>query len=57
MSDEFDFSKFIKDIEKKQESNEKRQKEYAENFRDHPIRRLNFLTRELWQNRIKWERK
>ncbi len=56
MSREFDFSKFVQDIEKKEADKKSRKAEYVENFKDHPIRKLNILTRELWQNRIKWRR-
>jgi hypothetical protein len=56
MADEFEFDKFIKDITKREEHAKAKRQEHQESFRDHPIRKLNILTRELWQNRIKWRR-
>ena len=56
MADEFDFSKFVKDIEKKENEAKKKRLQHQEGQKDHPIRKLNILTRELWQNRIKWRR-
>jgi hypothetical protein len=49
MSDkQFDFSKFVADIEKREYKPELKQEELT------PARRLNILYRELWQNRIVW---
>lgn len=49
MSDkQFDFSKFVADIEKREHRPEAKQEELT------PARRLNILYRELWQNRIVW---
>ena len=56
MADEFDFSKFIKDIEKRENEAKAKRQQHQESQRNHPIRKLNILTRELWQNRIKWRK-
>jgi len=56
MADEFDFSKFIKDIEKRENEAKIKRKTHQEAHRDHPMRKLNILTRELWQNRIVWRK-
>ena len=49
MSDkQFDFSKFVADIEKREHRPEPLQEELT------PARKLNILYRELWQNRIVW---
>jgi hypothetical protein len=47
---EFDFSKFVADIEKKEHKPEVKQEV-------NPARQLNILYRELWQNRIVWRGK
>jgi len=57
MAREFDFSKFVKDIEKKEKQSQEKRRQHEESFRDHPMRKLNILTRELWQNRITWRKK
>lgn len=52
MSDkQFDFSKFVADIEKREQRQETRQEELT------PARKLDMLYRELWQNRIVWRGK
>jgi len=56
MADEFDFSKFVKDIEKRETEAKNKRRQHQESQRNHPIRKLNILTRELWQNRIKWRK-
>jgi len=48
---EFDFSKFVADIEKKEHKPEVKQEQF------NPARQLNILYRELWQNRIVWRGK
>ena len=34
-----------------------KKKDYVDRFKEHPIRKLNKMTRELWQNRIKWTKR
>ena len=47
---EFDFSKFVVDIEKREHKPESKQEIT-------PARKLDMLYRELWQNRIVWRGK
>ena len=57
MSREFDFSKFMDSFEKKDSAEKEKKKDYVDRFKEHPIRKLNKMTRELWQNRIKWTKR
>ena len=54
---DYDFSKFIEDIEKRENQAREKKEKYQHDHRDHPMRRRNVLSRELWQNRIIWRRK
>ena len=54
---DFDFEKFVKDIENRKNKRQDEIKEYVENHGDSPQRKYNKLYRERWQNRIKWIKK
>ena len=53
-----DFSKFIDDLEKRQEAHKKSQNMTQEQIEHHQnIMKRNFEVRERWQNRIHWRNK
>ena len=54
MSQEFDFSKFMKDIVEREEHQAERVVEWQRDQDQHPARIYNRLYRELPQNRTKW---
>lgn len=54
---DFTFDKFIKDIERREESARKKIEEHQINQEEHPARKYNRLYRERWQNRLKYGRK
>tara|TARA_B100000214_G_C23954126_1_gene621896 strand:- start:1497 stop:1685 length:189 start_codon:yes stop_codon:yes gene_type:complete len=54
---QFDFSKFIKDIEKRETENKEKLVEYLEGVDELPQRKFNRLYREKWQNSIRYGRK
>ena len=54
---DYDFSKFVKDIEKRENISRENKRKYQESHKDHPMRKRNILYRELWQNRIVWKTK
>lgn len=53
---EFNFEKFVNDIEKREESARNRVENYQKGQDENPARLYNNLYRERWQNRIKWRR-
>ena len=54
---DFDFEKFIKDLERRKNQRQDRIKEYVETHADSPTRKYKELYQERWQNRIKWTKK
>lgn len=54
---EFSFDKFIKDIEKRENTAREKVENHQKGQEDHPARKYNKLYREHWQNRIKFRRK
>ena len=56
MSD-FNFEKFIKDLEVREKNHQDKSKEYAETHADSPQRLYRQLYHEKWQNRIVWKKK
>jgi len=54
--DQFDFDKFVKDIEKREKIAKDKIVEHQSNQESHPGRIYNKLYRELWQNRVKYRR-
>ena len=56
MSD-FDFEKFVKDLEKRENKRQHKIKEYVDTHKDSPQRQYNKLYKERWQNRLKWNKK
>lgn len=56
MSD-FNFEKFMKDLEVREKNHQNKSKEYADSHANSPQRRYNELYRERWQNRFKWMKK
>ena len=56
-SHEFQFEKFVVDIEKKEDAARKKVEDHQRGQDEHPARKYNRLYRERWQNRIKFRRK
>ena len=56
MSKEFDFEKFIKDIEKREKDGQERVSEHLQGQEELPQRKYNRLYREHWQNSTKYRR-
>tara|TARA_B100000214_G_scaffold375241_1_gene360764 strand:- start:246 stop:428 length:183 start_codon:yes stop_codon:yes gene_type:complete len=56
-SHEFQFEKFIVDIQQKEEAAREKVENHQKGQEDHPARKYNKLYRERWQNRIKFRRK
>ena len=51
---DFDISKFVKDIAKRQNESKKENKKSLRTPEDSPAQKYNKRYRELWQNRIVW---
>ena len=56
MSDKFDFEKFIKDIEHREQQGVKRVEEHFKGQDESPQREYNRLYREHWQNSTRFRR-
>jgi len=54
---QFTFDKFVKDIQKREDSARKRVEDHQSDQEAHPARKYNQLYRERWQNRIRIRRK
>lgn len=53
----FTFDKFIKDIQKREDTARKKVEDHQSDQENHPARKYNQLYRERWQNRIRIRRK
>ena len=53
----FSFDKFVKNFQERDQKKINRQKEYVEAHKDSPAREYHRLYRELWQNRVRWNKK
>ena len=53
---EFNFDKFVKDIQKRENKAVEKVSNHQRGQEDHPARKYNQLYRERWQNRIKYRR-
>lgn len=53
---EFNFDKFVKDIQKREDEAVEKVSSHQKDQNEHPARKYNKLYRERWQNRIKYRR-
>ena len=53
---EFQFDKFVADIEKREAAAREKVESHQHQQDIHPARKYNTLYRELWQNRVKFRR-
>lgn len=50
----FNFDKFMKDIVNREKKSSDKKKQYVEDHKDHPMRKIKRLYQEKWQNRIRF---